>query len=140
MIWRFIWRVKWPNQCGKMKNLLFSKKFCQINSLVKTLVSRNFCQKSVRVNLWNYLTVKTLLLISSLKSDFEQKFREMNFTYKVGNTGFTLKAPMCPLLSLSMQNPWWWDEKFLILSQFIWYCTWNMTNMVYELWVYHCKW
>ena len=49
-------------QCGKMKNLLSPKKiFRQINylviSLVKALLSRNFCQKSVRVNFCNFHTV-----------------------------------------------------------------------------------
>ena len=42
------------SQCGKMKKIgLTKRKFRQINSLVislvKTLISRNFCQKSVRV-------------------------------------------------------------------------------------------
>ena len=37
-------------QSGKVKNLLSPKIFRQINSLVKTLLSRNFCQKWVRLN------------------------------------------------------------------------------------------
>ena len=47
-----------------MKHLLSTKKiFRQINSLVsslvKTLVSRNFCQKSVKVNFCNYHTMSS---------------------------------------------------------------------------------
>ena len=45
----------------KLKNLLSPKKFRQINrlaiSLVKPLLSRNFCQKTVRINIRNFLTV-----------------------------------------------------------------------------------
>ena len=41
-------------QCGKTRNSLIEKIFRQINSLlislVKTLLSRNFCQKYVRLN------------------------------------------------------------------------------------------
>ena len=52
-------------QCGKMKNLLSPKKIRQTNSLVfslvKTLLSRNFCQRSVTVNFRNFHTVGNLL-------------------------------------------------------------------------------
>ena len=44
----------------KMKKLLSRKKFCQINdlviSLVKPLLSRNFCQKIIRENCRNFHT------------------------------------------------------------------------------------
>ena len=48
-------------QCGKTQNLLSLKKlFRQINSLaiysLKTLFSRNFCQKAVRVTSCNFHT------------------------------------------------------------------------------------
>ena len=48
-------------QCEEMKNLLSPKKWnCQINylviCLVKMLLSRNFCQKSVRINFHYYHT------------------------------------------------------------------------------------
>ena len=47
-------------QCGKTRNSLSPKFFREINSLVtslskiKTLLSRNFCQKSVRENFRNF--------------------------------------------------------------------------------------
>ena len=41
------------------------EKFRQINSLVKTLLSRNFCQKSVTVNSRNFHTVMYLSLLFS---------------------------------------------------------------------------
>ena len=37
--------------CEKIENLLFSRIFRQIISLVKMLLSRYFCQKSVRLNI-----------------------------------------------------------------------------------------
>ena len=47
-------------QCGKMTNT-FTEKIRQFNylviSFVKTLFSRNFCQKRVRVNFRNFHTV-----------------------------------------------------------------------------------
>ena len=52
-----------------------------INSLVKTLVSRNFCQKSVRVNFCNYHTVQSQLvwkLWNFTLTLFWKKFRESN--------------------------------------------------------------
>ena len=53
------------------------KKFRQINSLVfslvKTLLSRNFCQKSVTVNFRNFHTVY-VLIISCNENDFAKIF------------------------------------------------------------------
>ena len=47
--------------CGKMKNLLlpksFSVKLTLVIYLVNASLSRNFCQKSVRVNFCNFHTV-----------------------------------------------------------------------------------
>ena len=58
-------------QCGKIKNLLSLKIFRQINSLVtsfvKTLLSRNFCQRCVTVKFRNFHTVCTVFK--------DQKFR-----------------------------------------------------------------
>ena len=48
-------------QCIKMKTLLSPKKFRQINCLVKTLLTRNICQISVRVNFRNFHTVCLIL-------------------------------------------------------------------------------
>ena len=59
--------------------LLTEKNFRQINSyaLVKTLLSRNFCEKSVRVNFWNILTVLfwQLRQIHFLLEQFDEFYR-----------------------------------------------------------------
>ena len=55
------------SQCGKMRNLVSPKKYSVklttylVISLVKTLLSRNFCHKCVRLNRSNFHTVTLLL-------------------------------------------------------------------------------
>ena len=79
-VWKF--RKFWHNyekisaqyvhtQCGKTWNSLsLKKKIRQINylviSLVKPLLSRNFCQKSVRENFRNFHTLPLLLWIQNI--------------------------------------------------------------------------
>ena len=65
------------------KLILNEKIFCQIKSLVKMLLSRNFCQKYVRENFRNFHTVSVKLRNFSL-THFWQKFREFNvFTKEI---------------------------------------------------------
>ena len=70
------------SQCGKMKNLLSLKIFSSnqliSDSLVKSLLSRDFCQKCVWVNFRNFHSVKFTPTI------FWQKLRESNgFTKEI---------------------------------------------------------
>ena len=64
-----------PHCVEKREILSHKKKIRQINSLVtylvKPLLSRNFCQKIVRVNSRNFHTV-------ALRTFFLQNFREIN--------------------------------------------------------------
>ena len=102
----------WKNE----KFGLTEKIFRQINSLViclvKTLLSRNFCQKSVRLNFYNFHTVKLW---------FCQIFRQNNALLKKSlKNWFHAKRLMIvmitfctPFSSLSMQ----WGPKF---TKLIW--------------------
>ena len=65
-------------QCGKRKHLLSTKiNFRQINSLVfslvKTLLSRNFCQRSVTVNFRIFHTVAQYLSKGNAENAITQK-------------------------------------------------------------------
>ena len=66
----------WKSQ----KCTLTEKKFRQINylviSVVKTLLSRNFCQKIVKVNYRNFHTVPHQC--DNVERKVSQKFREIN--------------------------------------------------------------
>ena len=77
--------------CTVWKNEKFSltkKIFRQINSLVislvKLLLSQNFCQKCVRVNFRNFHTVYSTLwkFLNFTATVFSQKFRQINVLLK----------------------------------------------------------
>ena len=95
MIWRFFF-VRVYFSCfqstlctvGKNEKCSLTKKIfrqCQINSLVtylvKSLLSRNFCQKCVRENSRNFHTVLWKLRNFTV-TIFSQKFRQLNFLLK----------------------------------------------------------
>ena len=77
----------WKNEKFTLTEIFFR----QINSLViylvNALLSRNFCQKSVRVNFCNYNTVVAEMM-EFYSHDFWQKLREINM---LGNCVFTKK-------------------------------------------------
>ena len=85
-----LWKISWNQifrqweriheistiHVGKTKNSLSLEKIREINSLVKTLLSRNFCQKSVWVNFRTYIN-------SALcRNSFSHFFRESNVLTK----------------------------------------------------------
>ena len=83
--------VKLQNHSVEKQEILSHWKKCrQINylviSLVKPLLSRNFCKKSVRENFCNFHTVSVCKLITEILSHFFllQNFRESNaFTKEI---------------------------------------------------------
>ena len=74
-------------QCWKTKTLLIEKKYFMkwttylVISLVKQLLSQNFCQKNERVNFHNFHT--TLWKLRNFTATvFSQKFRQINVLLK----------------------------------------------------------
>ena len=63
---------------------LTEKKIVKSKSLVKTLLSRNFCEKSVRENLWNFHFDFSFFYTSHCETFtatiLSQKFRQSTFT------------------------------------------------------------
>ena len=66
--------MKLQSRVKKMKNLVSAEKiFRQIDSLVETLFSRNFCQKYVRENFRNFHTVRSVKVnFSRVSSNFKE--------------------------------------------------------------------
>ena len=95
-IWRDFKRTVWKSE----KFSLIKEIFRQINSLVKSLLSRNFCQKCARLKLRNFHALKRSLS-SFIKNDltkktlvkqncnwFHEKFKSFSYSI-IGFTGKT---------------------------------------------------
>ena len=99
MIYTLLWRTSCATVWKNEKFSLTKKIFRQINSLVislvKTLLSRNFCQKCMRLNRSNFQTVRRfhdLFVISLSKRNISSNQLFSNFFSK--NVTFTKFLPM----------------------------------------------